>query len=192
MLRKPLIFCTGLTGYILLVSLGAGFAGNSRQPARPPGPVNCSSHPAEPGKLPGHEAAAGYPAGRSGKTLNAPCQQVYYYEPSVSSISGRLTLETFPGPPGYGASPQTDSRETVYILTPEKPVNVLRRSGEAVEGDFNIPKYKVSKIHVTPVTGLKLSAFRNKNVRVTGTLYGAHTGHHHAEVVLEATRIEAR
>jgi hypothetical protein len=186
--RKILILCLGLTGYILLVSLGAGFAGTGPQKAQPAGSLNRSSLSSDPG----HKPSCGDPGRISGKTLNAPCQHVYYYEPSVSTISGKLTLETFPGPPGYGASPKTDSRETVFILTPDKPVNVLRQSGEAEEGDFNIPKYNVAKIHVTSVTGLKLSAFRNKSVRVSGTLFGAHTGHHHAEVVLEATRIVAR
>lgn len=117
-------------------------------------------------------------------------QQDYYYESTVSIISGTIKIETFFGPPGYGENPQTDSREDSYILNLDNSINVISKSKEIEEGDFNSTKYNVSKIQLTSTSGVKLTNYKNKFVRLAGTFFGSHTGHHHTDVLMDVKKIE--
>lgn len=119
-----------------------------------------------------------------------PNQKEYFYEPTISVISGTLKIESFYGPPGYGENPQTDSREDSYILNLENSINVISKTKEVEEGDFNISKYNISKIQLTSSSGVKFTNYKNKNVRLTGSFFGASTGHHHTDVLLNINKIE--
>jgi ketosteroid isomerase-like protein len=117
-------------------------------------------------------------------------QQDYYYEPTVSIISGTIKIETFFGPPGFGENPQTDSREDSYILNLDNSINIISKSKDIEEGDFNSTKYNIAKIQLTSTSGVKLTNYKNKFVRLTGTFFGAHTGHHHTDVLMDVKKIE--
>lgn len=115
-------------------------------------------------------------------------QKDYYYEPTVSIISGTIKTETFFGPPGYGEDPQTDSREVSYILNLDNSINVISKSKE--EGDFNSTRYNISKIQLTSTSDVEFTNYKNKFVRLTGTFFGAHTGHHHTDVLMDVKKIK--
>lgn len=117
-------------------------------------------------------------------------QHDYYYEPTVSIISGFIKNETFFGPPGYGENPQTDSREECYILNIDNPINVISNSSEKKEFDFNDTKYSISKIQLTSTSGVELSNYKNKLVRLTGTFFGAISGNHHTEILMDVKAIQ--
>lgn len=118
-------------------------------------------------------------------------KQDYFYEPSVSIILGTIKIESFFGPPGYGENPQTDSREDSYILNLDSPINVISNEKEIEEGDFNYTKYNITKIQLTSTSNVNLTNFKNRIVRLTGTFFGASTGHHHTEVLMDVSKIEA-
>lgn len=124
--------------------------------------------------------------------LAATNRQDYYYEPAVSIISGMIKIETFFGPPGYGENPQADSREDSYILNLGDSINVISKAKTIEEGDFNSTKYNISKIQLLSTSGVKMKKYKNKFVRLTGTFFCAHTGHHHTEVLMDVIKIEER
>ncbi|MES2836644.1 MAG: DUF4431 domain-containing protein [Bacteroidota bacterium] len=130
----------------------------------------------------------------NGTTLKIKQQQNkaidYYFEPKISSITGIIKLERFYGPPGFGENPKTDMIEDGYYLILSKAINVLSNEKVIEEGDFNTSKYNLDKVQLNPRNGIKLSAYKNKKVKITGTFYGAHSGHHHTDAILDVNAIE--
>ena len=122
-------------------------------------------------------------------TIPASNQQDYSYEPAVSVITGTITTESFYGPPGFGEHPKTDSREEVYILALEKPINVISTAKET-DDDANTTKKNVSKIQLISPDNVDLADYKNKKIRLTGTFFGPQTGHHHTDVLLDIQKLE--
>jgi len=115
-------------------------------------------------------------------------QASYFYEPVVSLISGTLTVERFYGPPGFGEDTLHDSREDSYVLLLEAPIDVKPEA--QASDDFNVPKEGVFKIQLTSAQGISFREYKDKEVELRGTLFGAHTGHHHTDVLMEVQEIQ--
>lgn len=114
----------------------------------------------------------------------------YLYEPEISVISGVLIIQSYFGTPGYGDNPETDSREYSYILMLEKPIDVISKTENPEEGDFDITKSNLKEIQLTSTQNINFSNYKNKAVRLTGTFFGANTGHHHTEALIIVQKIE--
>ena len=117
-------------------------------------------------------------------------KQTYLFEPTVSTISGVLVVEKYWGPPGYGENPATDKSEYSYILLLEKPIALNSNSEKVDEGDFNFTRTNIAKIQLSSDQSIKLSDYKNKAIRLTGTFFGAFSGHHHTDVLLNVQTIE--
>jgi hypothetical protein len=117
-------------------------------------------------------------------------QQDYFYEPAVSVISGIIKIESFSGPQEDPENPQNDSREDCYILNLDNSINVISKIEKIEEDNFNGTKYNISKIQLVSDFDIKLTNYKNKHVRLTGTFFGAHTGHHHTDVLMHVTKAE--
>lgn len=107
---------------------------------------------------------------------------LYRYEPNVYSFTGILKQELFYGPPGYGEDTLSDSKELVYILQLDKPISLLADTAS----DFNDAKANIKDLQV--LSDLNLKDDIDKKASLTGTLFGAQTGHHYTEVLLDARK----
>jgi hypothetical protein len=112
----------------------------------------------------------------------------YYFEPDISEVIGTLKVEMFYGPPNFGDSPETDSKEYSYILYPDHTINVIQKSDK--EQDFNFTTNDIVKFQLVPISDISLHSLVNKKIKVTGTFFGQHTGHHHTDVLLSVTKVE--
>ena len=121
---------------------------------------------------------------------NKTNRQDFNYEPIVSTISGTLKVETYFGPPGYGENPQTDSREDSYILILDNSINVISNDDDIEEGEYNVTKFNISKVQLAADPKFNLRDYKNRVVRVSGRFFGAHTGHHHTQVLLFVTGLD--
>lgn len=107
------------------------------------------------------------------------------YEPAVVELKGNLSIKTFFGPPNFGENPSTDSKENSWILSLTSPMNVCAKidgdptSGPSVE---NVRELQL----VLPKSRKELIG---KDVIVVGTLFHAHTGHHHTDVLMTVQSI---
>jgi hypothetical protein len=117
-------------------------------------------------------------------------QQDYKYDPSVSVITGTIITEMFYGPPGYGENPKTDKQEHPYLLKLETPVNVISASGKTDEDEDNPTVNNISKIQLIWPDGIDMEKLINKPVRLTGTFFHAHTGHHHTDILMDVEKLE--
>lgn len=110
----------------------------------------------------------------------------YQYEPAVSTIHGTLSTKVYWGPPGYGEDTTVDERENVYLLLLDKGINIPAPKKDLSDG-YNGAIHNVMQLQL--VNQQNLDAYLNKEVTVTGTLFGAQTGHHHTDVLLDVKSI---
>ncbi|ATG89166.1 DUF4431 domain-containing protein [Methylomonas koyamae] len=108
-----------------------------------------------------------------------------HYSGDPITLTGKVKLQTFFGPPNYGENPDTDSRETQAILLLEKPICV-----EANPKDYEEAEQNQREITLVPQGKENLKVYEGKQIMVQGTLYHAFTGHHHTPVLIEIRHIE--
>jgi hypothetical protein len=120
---------------------------------------------------------------------NTPAPQpTYFYGPEFSSLVGVIKTVTFPGPPNYESIKHGDEPEHCWILFLDQPISVFPKKGS--KGDFEDLYRNVRKLHLVVHSDKKIEVVKKKQVRVTGTFFSAHTGHHHTNVLMEVERIE--
>lgn len=112
--------------------------------------------------------------------IGAPC--LSYDQPAT--LSGKVVIKTFFGPPNFGEHPQTDSRETQGLLIAAKPVCVNANDEYEVERNQ-------TEITLVPPRGVNWKTFAGKQVTVHGTLFHADNGHHHTTILMMVTRVDA-
>jgi hypothetical protein len=112
---------------------------------------------------------------------------VLHYDERVT-LTGKVVSRRFYGPPNYGENPKTDSRESQYILLLDSAIDVIASKDDPMnETEHGVKKVTLVvfdfKAHpVEPLLG--------RRVEVEGTLFHAHTGHHHTKVLIEVSSIE--
>jgi len=105
----------------------------------------------------------------------------YYYEPSVSVITGLLTTETIDTTELWGTGLQN-----IYVLKTTNPINVIW-----VSDKINWGEETVNNISTIQLTGLdNFSAYIGKRVRLTGKFFYWHTGHHYTKVLMFVDKAE--
>ena len=103
-------------------------------------------------------------------------------------FEGVLTRQVFAGPPIPEDIRKGDKPEPTYILQLENPICA---SGD----DFADPKKQIDRIQIFPneenkVSWKQLRKLVGKSVAVEGNSpFGAHTGHHHAALLLPITSV---
>lgn len=107
-----------------------------------------------------------------------------HYDGDPVSLSGKVELKTFYGPPNYGENPESDSRETQAFLILLEPICV-----EANPSNFEEAEENQIEVTLVPNTGENLKDYMGKQIIVRGTLFHAITGHHHTPVLMEVVNI---
>lgn len=103
------------------------------------------------------------------------------YEPASVALIGTVRLEVHAGPPNYSSIADGDRSETIVVLQLDAPICVNASS----EADFERHDGVLQVQLVQGSTGL--SGWVGRKVRVEGTLFEAHTGHHRYPVLMEAS-----
>jgi hypothetical protein len=97
-----------------------------------------------------------------------------------ATFSGKLTVQLFAGPPNYQSIANGDAEEDAFIL--ELPTRACASDGEFIDASTSFDRVQISAEDASILNVLR-SAVR-RNVTVRGEAFGAHTGHHHAPLVL--------
>ncbi|HZK33265.1 MAG TPA: DUF4431 domain-containing protein, partial [Tissierellaceae bacterium] len=108
--------------------------------------------------------------------------------PSVSTIEGKLITRLQYGPPNYGENPDTDEKIYPFILQLDEPIDVI-----ALEDDIhNSDKFGVTEIQLAPKCEQieELKKYKNKPVKIQGTLFEALVGRHYTDVLISVDEIE--
>jgi hypothetical protein len=105
-------------------------------------------------------------------------------------LRGVLRSEAFPGPPNYESVTAGDKAETYFFVVPAAPLCVRQDHTFGLEpAAAGVRRIQLIFFDLSAYD--KLRPFLGKEVRCTGKLIGAHTGHHHSEVLLTNSECNA-
>jgi hypothetical protein len=111
------------------------------------------------------------------------------YKPTLVSLHGMLVRKTFRERPSNQDTHKGEEAETFWLLKLKSPI--------CIDEDKTAPDLNPSQKHVRTVQlvlnkedGERVRDLLGKRVVATGTLLGAHTGHHHTPVLLTVTFID--
>ena len=106
------------------------------------------------------------------------------YEPDTVVLKGTIRRHTFAGPPNYESVAKGDQAERVWLLHLSQPICVSASSDW--EKETGISDLQL----VFANRGQYDKSLLGRKVDVTGTLFRAHTGHHHTKVLLTVSSIK--
>ncbi|HSB27579.1 MAG TPA: DUF4431 domain-containing protein, partial [Pyrinomonadaceae bacterium] len=115
-------------------------------------------------------------------------RRVLNYEPVNVTLTGVLVSKTYYGPPNYGENPKTDTKESQYILILDSPVDVVGDQKDVMYKPERGVKRVTLVVHDFKAHPVK--SLLGRRVEVNGTLFHAHTGHHHTSVLIDVTSIK--
>ena len=111
------------------------------------------------------------------------------YGPGSVSLHGTLRRKALPGPPNYEDIHKGDKPETFWLLRLDSPICVAQ---DKAEPDLNPRQKDVREVELVlnNEQAGRMNVLLGKRVVATGTLFGAHTGHHHTPVLLTVTYLD--
>ncbi|MFO1348666.1 MAG: DUF4431 domain-containing protein [Pseudomonadales bacterium] len=113
------------------------------------------------------------------------------YEPAIVTVAGKLTKETHPGSPNYEDISKGDAEETGFYLILSTPICTAGANLGSEESFSSFSQENVTKVQlVLDSAGYdELQKHLNKEVNLQGTLFSAHTGRHHASVLISNVKL---
>ena len=105
------------------------------------------------------------------------------YEPDTVEIAGTLQRLTYPGRPNYESIAEGDEPETGFYLILTKPVCTR---GDSLSSDaYPIERVDTVQLVLDSAGYAQLRPSLGQNLSLSGTLFPAQTGHHHAPLLLQ-------
>ncbi len=113
--------------------------------------------------------------------------KIVFYEPHATVLTGVIKILKFPGPPNYTSIADGDGDETGLYLVLNSPIDVKSNS-HIMANDTTEKNVKLVQVVI------KQDSDRNKikegnSVEISGTLFHALTGHHHARILIMAEKM---
>ena len=110
------------------------------------------------------------------------------YEAEGTTLTGKVSRVTFPGPPNFESVKKGDAAEVTYVLHLATPICVdanAENDFDDAEKDVTDVQLALSSEQVAAVRG----ALKRGTLTVTGTLFHANTGHHHTAVLMQVDSV---
>jgi hypothetical protein len=111
--------------------------------------------------------------------------QCLAYEPGVTTLVGSLALETHPGAPNFESIADGDAAESIWVVALDDEICV-----DAAD-DINVAESGERRVQLV-LRGEQFTRYRDllgRRIVVVGRLFHAHTGHHHALLLLTTDEI---
>src|SRR3990167_8533425 len=122
-------------------------------------------------------------------SLSIAKNQKVYFEPKVVDLEGTIRTLKFPGPPNYESIKNGDADETGPYLILKNPIDIKLVPKIQIGNDE--PENNVKFIQLAVSNDNDWKKVKEGNyVHVTGTLFHALTGHHHARILLLINKIK--
>jgi len=115
----------------------------------------------------------------------SPCLQ---FEPAVESIVGNLIRKTFPGPPNYESIKEGDTPETAWFVRLDDTLCMIGKPNDELNSE-NINNIKFVQLVFLGNEYKTKKYLIGKKVKSTGTMFTAHTGHHHAKILMKVHKL---
>ena len=122
-------------------------------------------------------------------SLSIAKNQKVYFEPKVVALEGTIRTLKFPGPPNYESVKNGDADETGPYLILKNPIDIKLVPKIQIGNDEPENNVKFLQLVVSNDNDWK-NVKEGNYVYVTGTLFHALTGHHHARILLLINKIK--
>jgi hypothetical protein len=106
------------------------------------------------------------------------------YEPQIVSLVGSVRRKTFPGRHNYESVAKGDEGETGFYLYLQHPVCTVGEEKDSPDR-YQVEGVKVVQLVLDSAGYERLRPQLGHRVTLRGTLFAAHTGHHHAPLLLK-------
>ncbi len=107
----------------------------------------------------------------------------YLFEPNISILEGTVITRLHDVPPNFGEDPDNDEEEYPFILLLDNPINIVAKETDTINSSIsNISEIQLVLKGNPDVDMAK--QYKNKQIKVQGTLFSAFTGHHHTKVLM--------
>ena len=107
------------------------------------------------------------------------------------TLTGKISRETFPGPPNYTSIDDGDKPETYWILTVSSPRCVTAESmedGSLYELAKSTTRFQL--IFEDPSIYKSQKALVENSATITGNIFAGHSGHHHTKALIAVKLIK--
>ncbi len=109
------------------------------------------------------------------------------YEPADASLSGTLTRQVFPGPPGFADVVTGDEPQVGFYLSMSEP---LCMKGNGSEADIDVEDNEtLVQLVLQPTDYDNLRPYLDQPVVLKGTLFGAVNSFHHTRVLMQQVQL---
>lgn len=113
-----------------------------------------------------------------------------YFEPKETTLTGVITVLTFPGPPNYESIKKGDKAEKGPYLILKSPINIVLAPHEKQSGN-DAATNNVQVIQLIVLNDKDWNNIKKGNtVQITGSLSSPITGHHHARALLDVKTVK--
>jgi glutamine amidotransferase-like uncharacterized protein len=117
-----------------------------------------------------------------------------HYEPEIVELVGHLDIQTFPGIPNYESIKNGDKAERHFYLKLQRSIDVIALPKDDQSFIKSESFYNVQILQLVVHDDKHMSFLRKTgeggHVKIRGTLFHRHTGHHHSRVLLEVENIK--
>lgn len=121
-------------------------------------------------------------------TASAACLE---YSPVTSTLTGNLQRITFPGRPNFESIESGDEAETGFYLALTQPLCTFQ--GAEPDRGAPVENVRLVQLILDQARYDRLGPLLGRTVVLRGTLVPAHTGHHHAPLLLDdVTLVKSR
>lgn len=113
--------------------------------------------------------------------------KIVFYEPHHIFLRGVIKILKFPGPPNYTSIKDGDRDETGPYVVLDSPIDVKSNTNIQANDttEKNVQLVQVVVKHDSDWNKIK----EGDSVEISGTLFHALTGHHHARILIMAEKI---
>ena len=125
----------------------------------------------------------------SGKNQNPQSIPLFYFdhkEPkNTHIIEGRIKMEKYYGPPGYGETPEIDQKRTAIILVLKSKICVVK-DPKLNYIDITTRDTIADEIHLAPSSDMEFT--EGGIVKVQGSFYSAYSGYHKRKLLMSVSK----
>jgi len=111
--------------------------------------------------------------------------KIYHYEPHIETLKGILRTRMYPGPPGYESVKKGDEVEHIWLVKLKNPITVTGAADPTSQNEKETGIKEIQLIVIDEKIEKKLRKLMGHNIRFTGILTHAITGHHHLPILME-------
>ena len=123
------------------------------------------------------------------QVLNYNKANTIYTFNNINQVSGNIEKIKVYGPPGYGETPEIDTKEIAIILKLKKPISVICTDPEE-EIDFDTIASEIHLVAFDFEEEINIAIKNHQQIMIKGKFFSAHTAHHRRKLLMDVKYLQ--